>query len=171
MTRTKDTRVVAIDPGLRGGYVEGVVHAYESPPTINRVCRLPHSTIARKKVLNITRIGNLLETFHPDVIIIERQFSRPGFSNVAGDTTMLNYGKLLATCELRSSAVIQTVFPITWQSQLIPNTKKGESKLASAAYCAENFPQIDCTIGSKSDTIHDGITDALCIFDYYRLNT
>jgi hypothetical protein len=155
-------KIVSIDPGQKGSYVEAVHHKDTGVTSILKAGKLPFT----KGKFDLHRLYNLVSNYHPDVVVVERQCVRPGFSLVAAGTQMFNYGQLIAVVEL-AGVTPALVFPITWASKMIPNANKGKSKAASISYAQAHYPEVSLFPTAKSKTSHDGIADAICLLDYY----
>ena len=147
---------IGIDPGKKGAVAVldgGRVHAL----------RLPFK--AQGGVLDALTLSKYLLQFPGALCAIEEQVARPAQGR-SGGIMMRGYGSLLAVLEVCEVDYI-VVKPKVWQQEMLGSFPRGESKIASAAYCEATFLAAARLLWyQKSGRPHDGVTDALCIAAY-----
>ena len=142
--------VIGIDPGKKGGVA--IVSK-------NRASATPLPYI--DKEVDTVKLIKLLKSVKNPVVIVERQWGRPGQSAVATSTTMFNYGKIVAAIESLGLRLL-TPTPRDWQKVIIPKASRQETKTASIQYCKDNYPDVSLK-PRRCRTDQDGLADALCI--------
>lgn len=129
--------IIGIDPGVSGGIV---------------VWRSPGEYVVYPMPTTACKILKIFERAQPSVIYVEKL---TGF--VAGSITPshqvfkmgINYGKILAACELTTADLIE-VHPIIWQKDVAPGAidykradkKKYLNALAKKIYQEETYPAV-----------------------------
>jgi crossover junction endodeoxyribonuclease RuvC len=159
--------ILAVDPGLNGGLCfmteERNILLLQKMPTIKTASsKKKNGKTQYKRQVDIKRFADLISTFEPDIVYIEKVGARPGQGVTSMFTFGVGYGMILGLC-LALGEVIKTVLviPQVWQKEL---TKQeiGESPKDRALLAFEKlFPE--------QNTIHDGCVDAALIAEYGRM--
>jgi len=157
-------RVLGIDPGLDGGMttlemternVARVVSS-EPMPTIGGV--------KGKRSISLAGVKSILTEAQPDLVVMERVFSRPGQSISA----MFNFGHGLGVIEgIIFTLGLKSLFvlPQAWQKVVLKGLPRDMDK-PSILFCQREFPLHDWRGTERSRTLHDGKTDSCCIAYY-----
>jgi len=149
--------VFSFDPGTQGAC------AFVSPDVV-AASKLHYRPSGKRNGGRELEVNSLIDTIRlsaPDLIVIERQWSRPGNAARSGTSMMLNYGKLLAAIDAaRINCELLAITPQTWQRLLFPGAK--DTKAASIAFATSALPD-QSLIPPRGRVPSDGIADALCI--------
>lgn len=149
--------IIGIDPGLHGGVATAV-----------GVFPMPIIGETKKQVCPITLAGRIrqLEYKAKDkggVVYIEKVGARPG----QGVTSMYNFGYGCGTVYgvfATLGYTVRFVTPQKWK-KVVLGTSFPHDKDGAIQYCRCRHPNTDLIL-PKHRTPHDGIADALCIYDY-----
>ena len=155
-------KILAIDPGKKGGVCLYSAEGVEVQP-------LPYADSS----VDVSALMRIIDTYKPDVVVIERQVMYKGQGAKSSATTMTNYGQLLAIAKLYCTcyeglwpAKLITPLPKDWQSEIIPDAARGETKEASVSYVTTHYPEVSLLRTPRSKVPCDGLADAVCIAEW-----
>ena len=146
-------RVIAIDPGMRGGVALLDTHA-------DSLLATPLPYIG--KDLDYRRLHQAIQVADPHIIVIEKVHAMPN----QGVTSMFNfgmgYGSVVALASV-SKARLVLVPPQVWKKHVLAGTSK--DKDAAIQFCNQTYPSINLVL-PKCRKPHDGMADAICMAHY-----
>ena len=155
-------KILAIDPGKKGGVCLYSAEGVEVLP-------LPYTD----SYVDVVTLNDIFDSYYPSCVVIERQVMYKGQGTKSSATTMTNYGQLLAIAKLYCAcyeglwpAKLITPLPKDWQSEMIPNAKRGETKEASVSYVTTYYPEVSLLRTPRSKVPCDGLADAVCIAEW-----
>lgn len=160
-------RILAIDPGLKGGIAWGNDSVVQTMP-------MPANDVG----LDLGKIVELFLVFEPELIVIEHVQNMPG-EDSEGNHTQKNgasamfrfgqgYGALqgIVMTYRQINLNIPKIFyptPQQWKRVILPGRTKG--KQGAIDYCKTQFPHINLILpGCRKE--HDGMADAICLLRY-----
>lgn len=155
------SRIVGIDPGLKGGLVLLAPGTYWATPMPTRTGR------GDKGVIDGLVIAGWLLAAEPDWVVIERQGARNTF-NSSGKAQRrtsaefryaTGYGKILGVLE-SMKLKHKTVDPQVWKREILAGTDR--DKDAAVSHVQRELPDLDLTPG-RCRVPQDGLADAACI--------
>ncbi len=150
-------RVAGIDPGKKGALVSldtnsTLVAAYPADLAGGYCDKGRGDTYNKRMMLDILRNEK------PDLVIIEKQWSRAGESGVVGFATGLGFGLWLMALTATDTP-FEVVSPQRWKAWCgILSGGKG----AAIRYVEDRLPALNLSPG-KSTNKHDGIAEAACM--------
>lgn len=123
--------IAAIDPGLMGALVlvdpESLVPLDARPmPVVETVST---STGKKKKLVDMAAVAGILRTWHPGLVLVEQQGTRPQEGIVSAFTTGRHFGALEGVCAGLALGY-QLVHPTVWTAAVAAPKGKGGSLLA-----------------------------------------
>lgn len=151
------SRVVGIDPGLRGGLALVISQA-------DPAAYVEEMPIAGKEI-DAAELALFLRGWAPDVVYLEKVGPMPKQGVVSVFTFGVGYGivkGVVASLGVR----LELVTPQTWKAQVLAGTKK--DKDAAVDYCRRAYPLVKL-VPKGCRVAHDGMADALCLAEYGRL--
>ena len=97
--------------------------------------------------------------------VIEKVHAMPG----QGVTSMFSFGGSFHGLRAVYAALrvsYELVSPQGWKKVVLAGTQK--DKAAATAYCRQKWPRQSLMANDRCRTVHDGITDVLCIAEFGR---
>lgn len=147
-------RLLAIDPGLRGGvalFYDGTMAESGAMPLYKtKLC--PGSRT--KPLVDVAALHRVVREGRVDAVVTEYQTAMPKQSSVATGTSMLNWGLVLS---LRSLVPVHVVHPRVWKNHY----GLGKDKAAAIAKARELFRQLGTNVPS------DGEAEAMLLGLYW----
>lgn len=153
--------IIAFDPGINGAVAMGTQHQ------VIAAYVLPKAGKELDIQLLSADISNFLSAYpgaNP-IGIIEKVGAMPG----QGVTSMFSFGKVYGMLQGLLAGYhipIHLVTPQSWKKVVLAGTSK--DKDAAIAYCRRVYPQIDLKASPRCRKAHDGIADAICLWEYAK---
>lgn len=166
-----NVKIIGIDPGINGGISFIVNNRVEDViPMPVKTFHMRTKSKKTKKYKTTQRgdwktISNFIKSKSPDVIMIELVTARPG----QGSVSMFNFGYGFGGVVAIAESFCENVFlvrPKTWQSELLDKSIE-DTKIASIEYCKKYHEYVDLKPTKRSKNDSDGISDSICIADFY----
>lgn len=173
--------IVGIDPGVNGAL------AYISSK--GKIFTLSNFFLKKQKeqpyrILNFEKINKWYENLDeiPSLVGMELVHSMPRDSKKGAFTFGWVSGSI-ATYFGNKGLEIKFCNPHTWQKKLLEEIKKALAelpenlgkksrdlyKIASINYVKQKYPNVDLRASLRSTTDSDGISDAICIGEYFNV--
>lgn len=122
--------------------------------------------------IDVNHISHLIEPYKKDcpLVVIERVGAMPK----NGVVSMFNFGFTcgqIEACVNMLGYPMQYVRPQAWKKLVLGGARinwKGRKK-SSADFCKKKYPKFDFRKTEQCTTVHDGMTDAVCIAEYGRI--
>lgn len=162
-------RVIAIDPGAKGGLSCISIEEHKVGATISL-----HSVIDMPNLDTLegcTELMEFIRTHAPDKVILELQRCRGGNSVLSTWNHARHYGKLEACLALLSPLAVILVQPITWMHAVKQQVGDVEvqgldsTKARTWTLARQLFP--DALLVGPRGRKKDGRADAICMGWYY----
>jgi hypothetical protein len=151
------TRVLGVDPGIRGGLV-----LLESGKMNRKPEKLPVSKEGSSHRVDVFPLIRLLRELQPGVCVLEKPQGRPEAAVQSVLTTGINWGILYGILQAEDIPIV-LVDAVTWTRAIHSLDKTcehmDEAKQKSLLVFRKLYP--------KSDVTHDGIIDAALIAFWY----
>ena len=145
--------ILAIDPGMNGG----IAWSDGDRPS---ACIMPMAG----KDIDLPELAALIRSVSPGLIVVEKVGAMPKQGVTSTFKFGKGYGSILGIAAALETPV-ELVTPQRWKGVVLSGTSK--DKDAAIAYCRRMFPSVPL-IPPRCRTPHDGIADALCIWEYGR---
>ncbi len=154
-------RILGIDPGLDGGLAlltdDGLL--LEVMPTLG----------GKQREVDGGTVADLLNSWEPDFVAIEKVSSRPG----QGVRSMFTFGMGVGIIKGVVAALglpLTEVQPKEWQGAVCKGHAWASDPKATALLRARQlWPKISFLATERSKVPHSGLVDAACIAEYGRL--
>lgn len=162
---------VGVDNGLNGAIV-GMMNGKIILKTIMPTTKTSSTRGKVKNEYNIPEIAKIfrdLKEEHSEIVVaLEKALIIPISGRQSIASTSLCFGMMRGI--LTSLKIPYNIInPKVWQKRVLVGMDRRDTKIASANYCANLFPEEDFTKSERARIIHDGLTDALCMAKYCEL--